>query len=93
VQLLATRPEPLLGLMEGVDRSDHTIGLEPGSTVVFYTDGLTDAHPSTPGIGIEQLVTAVSELGELSPEQLCAHVFGQLENMGADDMALAVVRV
>jgi serine phosphatase RsbU (regulator of sigma subunit) len=93
VQLLTTRPEPLLGLMAGANRSDHTIGLEPGSTVVFYTDGLTDAHPSTPGIGLEQLVTAVSELGGLSPEQLCDHLFGQLQNMGTDDMALAVVRV
>ena len=43
VRLLQSRPfERVLGLDPGVARTDHTIEVERGSTVVLYTDGLVE---------------------------------------------------
>jgi hypothetical protein len=44
-RLLEARPDLLLGLGGG-ERADHTLTLAPGSSLVFYTDGLVERRES-----------------------------------------------
>lgn len=89
---LTTTPEILLGWGLGVRRADHLVELEPGATVVFYTDGLTERRDPAANRGPHALVDAVSGQQGLSAEQLCDHLLAVFDDIGGDDVALAVIR-
>ncbi|MCI2239855.1 SpoIIE family protein phosphatase [Paenibacillus sp. TRM 82003] len=52
--------------------STGTVSLAPGSMLVVYTDGLTEARPSgsTDELGVEGVLEALSGLPELTPQTL-----------------------
>jgi hypothetical protein len=91
VRLLATPPEPLLGL-RAPQRADHAAQLEPGSAVVLYTDGLVERRDEPLDRGLERLSASLAGLRGLDAEAICDRLLAQLGNRRDDDVALLVVR-
>lgn len=94
--LLGARPrflhgvaQPLLGVSEK-PYAQESIVLPPGSTLLFYTDGLIERRRET-DTQFEALASYVTELGNPSPEELVT----QLEAWAPseDDLALLAVRL
>ncbi|MCY1141615.1 PP2C family protein-serine/threonine phosphatase [Actinoplanes sp. Pm04-4] len=56
-RVLERRPDPILGTRLGVRRSDHELLLEPGSTLLLYTDGLIERRHELLDEGLERLRT------------------------------------
>ena len=91
-RLLETVPEPLLGLAFPA-RSDHRAELEPGSTIVLYTDGLVERRSEPLDHGLAWLTGALEGRHELGAEAICNHLLAQLDATSDDDVALLVVRL
>jgi sigma-B regulation protein RsbU (phosphoserine phosphatase) len=73
-----------------------TINIEPGDSILFFTDGISDAF-STDGesFGVERLQIVCEAYRESSPQELLGHVFGEIElfaqgRVQHDDMAAAL---
>ena len=92
-QLLSTDPDLLMGLVPDTRRADHEVVLEPGSTVLLYTDGLVERRGAPLEQGLEWLVGAAAELADLPLEDLCDALLGLLPDAVEDDIALLVLRV
>ncbi|GAA0225327.1 PP2C family protein-serine/threonine phosphatase [Cryptosporangium japonicum] len=93
VTLLYTRPELLIGVHQAVPRSDHTIVLEPGSSLVFYTDGLVERRGQSLDEGLGRLVDALAAQRHRTADDLCDHLLGAFGPTSEDDVVLAVLRV
>jgi serine phosphatase RsbU (regulator of sigma subunit) len=95
VQLLGgTSGELLIGVDPDVVRTDATVTLAPGDTVLLYTDGLVERRDATFDEGLTRLVEALTELaarplGELADELLRR----MLPRTPQDDVALVALRL
>jgi serine phosphatase RsbU (regulator of sigma subunit) len=67
----------LLGTGLTTHRSDHTISLEPGAKVVFYTDGLIERRDEPLDDSMRTLLEELTDQHLLSAEQLCDHLLGR----------------
>jgi anti-sigma regulatory factor (Ser/Thr protein kinase) len=67
--------------------------LEPGSTIVLYTDGLVEERGASIDRGLEALKEAVAG-GPTEPEELCDHIVARLlaARPARDDIAVLTVR-
>ena len=67
-----TKPNFVLGGMEGLPYTERTIKLEKGDRIFVYTDGVTEATDSNKVLfGEERLIEAMKKTSELdSPETL-----------------------
>jgi anti-anti-sigma factor len=68
-----------------------TADLEPGSTLLLYTDGLIETRTQPIDIGMEKLRSLVTD-SELELEQLCDRVIENLAEATNDDVALLALR-
>lgn len=60
-----------LGIMDLMEYESETLEIEPGDTLVLYTDGLTDAHDEGNRVfGTERLVETIRANLDLSAEEL-----------------------
>lgn len=93
-KLLASEAEPLVGFRP-LSRSDHTIELDEGSFVVFYTDGLMERREhKTVTTDDDSLVHVLSGMHDLSAEELCDHILSSYGTSSfEDDVVLTVVRL
>ena len=83
----------LLGVHAGSDRTDLAAQLEPGATVIFYTDGLIERRGSDFDQGLHWLTTTVAGLAGEDPEHIAdALLLHKLPNP-MDDIAILVLRV
>ena len=73
-RLLEAVPDPLLGLGEDSARGDHVVELEPGCTVVFYTDGLIERRSTPLTARLAWLVGLLQGCAGLGPEALCERI-------------------
>ena len=91
VRLLETPPDLLLGITGDAPRSDSRLALEPGATVVFYTDGLIERRGTAIDASLAWLADVLKGRHLLDVESLCDHL---LESADADedDVALLVLR-
>jgi serine phosphatase RsbU (regulator of sigma subunit) len=92
VRLLEAQPETLLGVRGLATRTDHTVSFPPGTSVIFYTDGLVERRGGTLDDGLRKLAGALEGRAELTAEQLCDHLLGHFADGVEDDVVLAVVR-
>jgi serine phosphatase RsbU (regulator of sigma subunit) len=92
VRLLATEPDLLLGFDPGVSRTDHATALEPGTTVLLYTDGLVERRGASLDEGTVRLVETVGRWATAPLEELCDQLLGELAVAVDDDVALLAVR-
>lgn len=91
-RLLDTPANPLLGLGMS-ERADHAIALEPGTTVVFYTDGLVERRGRSIQTGLDWLREDLRGRQGATAEAICDHLVSQLDAKVEDDVALLVLRL
>ena len=97
VVLLERNPDRLLGvgrtdLPEGT-RHDHAVSLQPGDTVVFYTDGLVERHRMLLDDGTAWLVGELRRIGREPLDRLCDDLLAVMGESIDDDVALLAVRL
>jgi serine phosphatase RsbU (regulator of sigma subunit) len=83
----------LLGVHAETDRSDHTAVLEPGATVVFYTDGLIERRSSEFDHGLDWLTATLAGREKEDAESLVDVLLEQKLPNPIDDIAILVLRV
>lgn len=78
VRTLDAKPGAMLGIPLHQEIADHTVPLEPGSTLALYTDGLVERRAQGIDPGIERLSAA---LGAFRAEELDADLDGSAERI------------
>jgi len=85
----------LLGVVMNPDLADDSAELDQGDKVVFYTDGVTDAHAPERLVGPEELASALAPHWELDPAALAERLeelaLGRSEEPPRDDIAILVL--
>lgn len=92
-RLLRSEPDLLLGLDPATARADHSHHLQPGSTVLLYTDGLVERRGAGIDDGLAWLLAATTDRADLTPDQLCDLLLDAVTDTAEDDIALLVIRV
>jgi len=88
----AARPGLLLGVDATRPRTEQQVLLEPGSTLLLYTDGLVERRDQVFDDGIDLLAAALAELRDRPVDELCDALLARLLPEGAeDDVALVAV--
>jgi anti-sigma regulatory factor (Ser/Thr protein kinase) len=82
---------PPIGATFGRSFVEHIESLEPGATIVLYTDGLVERRTGTLDEGLKRL----NELcrGDLPPQERCDMILDGLQGSEDDDVALLVIEV
>jgi serine phosphatase RsbU (regulator of sigma subunit) len=84
----------LLGVDSRAQRAEEETTLEPGATVLLYTDGLVERRGSVLDEGMDRLVHHVRELAPRPLEDLCDALLDRmLEGTPRDDVALVAIRL
>ncbi len=83
---------PLAGIPV-VRRPEASVALPPGSTLLFYTDGLVERRGEGLETGFARLASALADDPRRTPDDLADHLVRALVPDGAvDDLALLVYR-
>jgi GAF domain-containing protein len=91
--LLDSEPDTLLGALVNVRRHDHTVLIEPGDTLLLYTDGLVERVTEGIDEGMARLVAALTGSQGLSLDDLCDAALAQLPLSRRDDVAMLALRI
>jgi PAS domain S-box-containing protein len=89
-------PGTLLGVIPDAHLSDRAVHLDPGATLLFYTDGVIEAGIPRGSFGLGALESLLSTCAGASAEEIAERVEAAvvgLEGNPSDDIALLVVRV
>ena len=81
------------GPVSGAGRPDATHPLEPGSTLLLYTDGLVETPGSDLDTGLEELRRHALALVHEPLDRLCEDMLAHLPPGSTDDVALLALRV
>ena len=91
---LTGKPGLPLGVGADYEYPELRATLEPGSTVLLYTDGLVEKRGESLDFGLERLREVAAGAAVEPLEQLCERVLGALvQEAPGDDVALLAVRV
>lgn len=94
VTVLTEEADLLLGLDPSTQRSEHSIALAPGSTLVLCTDGLVERRDEHLDAGIERLTQALCAISGSHAEDVAdALLAAMLDSEPEDDVAILVLRV
>jgi len=91
----------IIGVKEDIKYKDYSIQLEPGDTLVLYTDGISEAFsPELDQYGEERLLEAVDRGSKRtsSPAELINFILDSVtqftaKNLHADDLTLIVLKI
>lgn len=89
-------PDLLLGFDPETERNESEVALEPGATVLLYTDGLVERRGQTYDEGARRLARTLAELAgtDASVDELCDQLLARmLPERPEDDVALVAVRL
>ncbi|MFE6282653.1 SpoIIE family protein phosphatase [Streptomyces sp. NPDC057877] len=81
------------GTATGVGRPDAVRPLEPGSTLLLYTDGLVETPGSDLDTGLDRLRRHALTLAQEPLDALCDQVLDHVPPGSTDDVALLALRV
>jgi GAF domain-containing protein/anti-sigma regulatory factor (Ser/Thr protein kinase) len=83
-----------LGVDVGIEYAEWQTTLEPGSTIVLYTDGLVERRDRSIDIGLDELIAAATR-GPWEPEPLVDAIIDALLGGGerGDDVAVLALRL
>jgi sigma-B regulation protein RsbU (phosphoserine phosphatase) len=90
-------PGMSLGLWDTITVDERSVTLQPGVTLLFYTDGMTDCRdPAGESFGLERVKQTLSGFTGLLAQQVCDQLLETLGNYqsGAkqdDDVTLAAI--
>jgi len=86
---------PMIGLPVLFDRSQETVAVAPGSTLVLYTDGLVESRELSTDDGIATLRAALEQApAAATPDELCDLVLAAMSTgEQTDDLALLILRL
>ncbi|MCW2607815.1 MAG: DNA-binding protein [Frankiales bacterium] len=90
--LLETEAELMLGIDPATHRTDHVRVLQPGDTLVLFTDGLVEVRDRGLDERLQDLVQAAAAAGDVPPDLLAETLLALAEG-SPDDVALLVVRL
>ncbi len=94
VVLDTQRADLMLGVAADAPRREHEVLLQPGATVVLYTDGLVEGRDLPLDDGVARLAGLLAELGDLPLGELLDQIVDRLRPQGSeDDVALVAVRL
>jgi PAS domain S-box-containing protein len=82
-----------LGVMPSAEYPEATAAIEPGSTLVLYTDGLVEERGVSIDQGLDALRASVAD-GPQEPEALCDHIVSAMLSAreASDDIAVLALR-
>ena len=85
---------PPLGIGENDEHGEHVTEMEPGSTLVIYTDGLVEE----PGVPLDMQLARLAEAalnGPRDPEGMCDHLLSEMlgSSEPRDDVAFLAVHL
>jgi serine phosphatase RsbU (regulator of sigma subunit) len=81
VERIPHSPGMALGLWDTVTLDERAIALPPGSTLLLYTDGMTDCRNALgEPFGLDRIKTTLSGLSNINAQQVCDHLLGTLIN-------------
>lgn len=83
----------VLGVDEHTSRLESQVTLDPGATVLLYTDGLIERRGQSLEEGLSRLQGLLEELADLPLQELCDQVLERLLPGADDDVALLAVRL
>jgi serine phosphatase RsbU (regulator of sigma subunit) len=89
-RLLDAPADVALGLGRG-SRRDHSVVLEPGASVVFYTDGLIERRDHPLDEGMARVLAALHGHRTQDAEQICDRLAALRGEPREDDVALLVL--
>ncbi len=83
-----------LGAVGHAEYTEAVVVLDPGSTLVLYTDGLVEDRTTPLDVGLERLRAGVLTAPDDDVDGLCEHLTTHLRHAGPiqDDMAILAVR-
>lgn len=86
-----------LGVLPDTQYEQHSMELGHGDRMLFYTDGVTEAHDGKGLYGSENLIEFVRARGLEEPSEFIAHLIQTLEQWSGshlrDDVATLLVRI
>ncbi|WP_027005390.1 SpoIIE family protein phosphatase [Conexibacter woesei] len=87
------RPGTLLGAFPEGRWTVSEVSLTPGSSLVLYTDGVTDTRGPEGRFGAERLESLLTSLGPLEPDEIAGGIDRALQEFGEqrDDVAVLVL--
>jgi len=97
VERLSHKSGMALGLWDEITIDEQSLVLNPGETLLLYTDGMTDCRdPEGEAFGLDRIKTVFSKLGSFNAQQICDHLLETLKRYqdGAkqdDDVTLVAV--
>lgn len=90
-------PGMLLGIDPRPTLADHAAHLAEGDSVLFYTDGLTDAHAPERVIAVSELEAVLASCAGCSPQEIVEEIARALlqspPGEPRDDVAMVVLQV
>jgi serine phosphatase RsbU (regulator of sigma subunit) len=90
-RLLTSEPDLLLGVDARTSRHQHRTVLEPGATLVLYTDGLVESRVQTLDDGLDRLLGRLNGVQDHALEVLCDEMLAAAPDSD-DDVALLLLR-
>jgi serine phosphatase RsbU (regulator of sigma subunit) len=84
-----------LGIREKNKYKCSNIVIEPGQTLVLYTDGIVESsNAAGEFFGFEGLEKAVANIVDMDPRQAMEHIFTEVENWGeqTDDRTIVILK-
>jgi PAS domain S-box-containing protein len=90
------RPGTPIGMVDDPSLSEEQTTLAPGDTIVFYTDGLLDAHAPRRILGEADVARLLGAAADLAPSTLVSRLHRdatrQSETPARDDVAIVAMR-
>jgi anti-sigma regulatory factor (Ser/Thr protein kinase) len=91
-RFLEGTPNPPLGVFDSSGHKELIVELDPGSTIVLYTDGLVEERGVSIDAGLEALRRAAEY--DTDPEELCDHLVASMLEIhpASDDIAVLALQ-
>ncbi|WP_258723368.1 SpoIIE family protein phosphatase [Cellulomonas sp. NS3] len=92
--VVGVRPDLLLGVDPDATRSEATLTLQPGATLVLFTDGLVERRDEGISEGLARLRSTLEELAGRDLHSLCDEVVARmLPSRPKDDVVVLALRL